>query len=559
MKLLNRILFVFLMTGMGLHLNNIPVYGQSNWYVGYEGTDHQFSGSTSEFPFKTVEFAASICQPGDTINVLAGVYNNANYLDGDIWKLEKTVSLSQINGIPGADIVIRPNPGDQVVFNGDGLYIFHLRNCSFIRVEGFEIEGEVEQIPLDSALAYQFIYKDIEGEIHYRVPPGTPPEIVENMTFPVLDYAQRPTFYDTKGFVIQNSHHITVSDCHIHHMPGTGLRTNGCDYIWFIGNEINDCSRRSPSGTHALVVDSSVSIDNEEEFKFFIVGNEVHHNYNEIYSWSKNKSFITPVIDEGKGISLQRNRPVDGWTHGRILVANNITYLNGLSGVHSNNGARIDFIHNTAYYNSLTGRGNNIGISLQRNEDCRILNNITVAEPGKDGFAIAVSNSSSVIIENNLVSGNIDSDSEAIDKNTTFGDPLFENPDQWNFHLRENSPAVGKGVPIAWITDDYFGNPRDLNPDLGAVEYIFPSLIKNTTLEKVFIFPNPAINQFQLMGLNSGLPCRIFDLASNFIGELDPVFFNDKTNTATYSLPASIKSGLYFVVGDQFNLKLYVK
>jgi hypothetical protein len=340
--------------------------------------------ASPETAFKTIDFAIDFCEAGDTLNLLAGTYFNENYLDGDIWKDDKTLSLVNIHGKLGADIVIRPNPGDEVLLKGDGLYIFHIRESSFIRVEGFEIEGEVEQIPLDSALAYQFIYKDELGEIHYRVPPGTPPEVVENMTFPILDYAKRPTFFDTKGFVIQNSHHITVSNCHIHHMPGTGLRTNGCDYIWFLGNEINDCSRRSPAGTHALVLDSSESMDEEEGYKFFLIGNEVHHNYNEIYSWSKNKSFITPVIDEGKGISLQRNTPDDGWTHGRMLVANNITYLNGLSGVHSNNGARIDFIHNTAYYNSFTGRGNNIGISLQRTIDARIINNI-VSGRTRDG------------------------------------------------------------------------------------------------------------------------------------------------------------------------------
>lgn len=538
-------------------LTPIISFTQINWYIGPSGTDTSQGGKNPATAFKTVDHALDFCEPGDTLNLLAGTYFNENYLDGDIWKDEKTISLVNIHGNPGADIVIRPNPGNQVLLKGDGLYIFHIRESSYIRVEGFEIEGEVEQIPLDSALAYQFIYKDEDGDIHYRVPPGTPPEIVENMTFPVLDYAKRPTFFDTKGFVIQNSHHITVSDCHIHHMPGTGLRTNGCDYIWFLGNEINDCSRRSPSGTHALVLDSSKSMDEEEGYKFFLTGNEVHHNYNEIYSWSKNKSFITPVIDEGKGISLQRNRPEDGWTHGRILVANNITYLNGLSGVHSNNGARIDFMHNTAYYNSYTGRGNNIGISLQRTEDARIINNISVAEPGIEGYAISVSNSNDVTLENNLVSGSMDSDSESLEINTIYDDPVFVEPGQWDFRLKADSPAIGKASPLAWITTDYFGNPRDDHPDLGAVEFVPTSVLAKSIKDKVILYPNPTSNQFRITGLPSTKTCRIHDLTGRFLFELEAIGYNDETKTATYLLPVAIIPGsLYFVLVDKLGLKL---
>jgi hypothetical protein len=533
----------------------IPIisFTQINWYVGHEGTDNPQGGSSPETAFKTIDFAIDFCEAGDTLNLLAGTYFNENYLDGDIWKDDKTLSLVNIHGKLGADIVIRPNPGDEVLLKGDGLYIFHIRESSFIRVEGFEIEGEVEQIPLDSALAYQFIYKDELGEIHYRVPPGTPPEVVENMTFPILDYAKRPTFFDTKGFVIQNSHHITVNNCHIHHMPGTGLRTNGCDYIWFVGNEINDCSRRSPSGTHALVLDSSESLDEEEGYKFFLIGNEVHHNYNEIYSWSKNKSFITPVIDEGKGISLQRNTPDDGWTHGRMLVANNITYLNGLSGVHSNNGARIDFIHNTAYYNSFTGRGGNIGISLQRTIDARIINNISVAEPGMEGYAISVANSTDVSIENNLVSGNLDSDSQAIEHNTVFDDPLFEDSDQWDFRIKAGSPAIGKALAIEITLDDFYGNPRDNKPDIGAVEFQESSDLVISPKQEFNVFPNPAWSFIQIKGLQPGESFRIVDLCGNVVWELGPNMNTIQLNEDTIRLDRLfLPSGIYIIqAGDK--------
>jgi hypothetical protein len=535
----------------------VSTFTQVNWYVGQTGEDLPDNGLSLEKPFGTVEYATTLCAPGDTINLLAGTYYNKNYGDGDIWKDEKTISLANVHGKAGADVVIRPNPGDHVRLLGDGIYIFHIRESSFIRVVGFEIEGEVDRIPLDSALAYQFVYKDAWGNIQYRVPPGTPPEEVENMVLPVLDFVEKPNYFDTKGLLIQNSHHIVVEKCHIHHTPGTGLRTNGCDYIWFIGNEINDCSRRSSAGTHALVMDSSESIDEEHGYKIFILGNEVHHNYNEIYSWSKNKPFITPVIDEGKGISMQRNTPEDGWTHGRVLIANNITYRNGFSGVHSNNGARMDFIHNTAYHNSFSGRGNNIGISLQRSRDIRIMNNISVTEPGMTGSAISLANSTDVTIENNLVGGILDSEAEVIQINTLFADPRFENAEQMDFSLKADSPAIGIASPVAVVTTDFFGNPRDHEPDLGAVEYLIAGATKQQTAIPVLVFPNPATDQIRITGVFPGEICRILDLSGQTQWELQQNDYNPQNRTAGYTIPASAKAGqVYFIVVGKHIQKL---
>ena len=122
--------------------------------------------------------------------------------------------------------------------------------------------------------------------------------------------------------------------------------------------------------------------NNPNDYRVRIVRNKVHHNYNEIYSWAPTKDIITPRIDEGKGISLQRNQ--DFVNGGRILVGSNIAYWNGFSGIHSNDGNNIDFIGNTSYMNSFTNtvtyasdpKGNNIGISMSNGENNRIINNI---------------------------------------------------------------------------------------------------------------------------------------------------------------------------------------
>jgi hypothetical protein len=54
----------------------------------------------------------------------------------------------------------------------------------------------------------------------------------------------------------------------------------------------------------------------------------------------------------------------------------------------------------------------------------------------------------------------------------TPADPKFVDPENSDFTLQADSPAINAGTPVSWITTDYYGNPRDPNtPTLGAVEY----------------------------------------------------------------------------------------
>jgi hypothetical protein len=49
-------------------------------------------------------------------------------------------------------------------------------------------------------------------------------------------------------------------------------------------------------------------------------------------------------------------------------------------------------------------------------------------------------------------------------------DPLFKNNTQFNFQLKNTSPAINFCSPIG-ISDDLIGNPRDATPDAGAYEF----------------------------------------------------------------------------------------
>lgn len=521
-------------------------FAQTDWYVGIDGQDTNGFGASPQSPFATINYATDYLNPGDTLFVLGGNYYNKNYGSGNVWNTENTVKINHLHGEPGAFITFKPFDGQDVIFKGDGGNIFRMSNCSYLRIEGFEMYGEVENISLETALAYQFMYKDVNGNIHYRVEPGTPPEVVDTMTFPVLTNIKRPAYTNTRGFYASDCHHLDILNNLVHHAPGTGFRVARGDYINAIGNEVHNCSRKSYSGTHAFVFHSSTSYDNSEASKILIARNHVHNNYNEIYSWAPSKTFITPLIDEGKGISMQSNDPIDGWTHGRIQIENNLTYHNGFSGIHVNGGSRMDIVNNTVFDNFASGRGNNTGISLQSGSDIQIINNIAVSNNDWGGHAISAGNSSGLTVSHNLVSGLIDQDINAVDEQTTFQDPLFKDPEDFDFSLQANSPAIGMALVAMAPQADFLGHIRDAQPDVGAFEYpLGNSLDTAEENSQLVIFPNPGRQFFIVRGVPPGSPIRIFDvLGKDLTWKTSPL----KLGAGEWQLDCSaLGVGMYFV------------
>jgi len=509
---MNRNILSLLFLSIGLSLS-----AQSSWYVSTENGSNNNNGTSPNTPVKTAEYLSdnNLVGPGDTVYLMGTITNedyqpnyefSGNINDPYIWKTGHSFRMTAMNGTPDAYITITAYD-ENTIIKGDGANLFRMLNCSYVRIVGLEMEGKVNDISLETALALQFVYRigDSQNSM-YRVESGTAPEQVENMTFPALSNTKRPSYTDTRGIYLSNVHHIDLIDNYIHHVPGNGFRVATCDYINIIGNEVHDTSRKSYSGTHGLVVTNATSFDNETDYKIFIQRNKIHHNYNEIYSWAPTKTIITPKIDEGKGISLQRNGEDTGWTHGRILVSDNLTYWNGFSGVHSNTGIRIDFINNTAFQNSYTGSitdadnpsGANIGISLQSTDDAKILNNISVIDGTWGGFALSEMNSTNLEVANNMVfsvSGELLSDPTLanIETGTIVADPLFVSSSDFNFALQENSPAIGAANPVTATMTDFDNALRDEHPDLGALERgeWTVNLKDINNASSLHLFPNP--------------------------------------------------------------------
>ena len=573
-------------------------FSQTTYFVDQQNGKNSNNGKALNFAFKTFDKAVGVVIPGDVIEIV-GIYKNPSYNsnytynsenDAHLWHSENTIRINNLNGSAGNFITIKAH-NSNTVLKGDGANIFRVTNSTYLKIEDFNIEGEVENIPLSTANALQFVYiiddsnligsstKPNASDIKFRNEDETNDSdnfVEETDTYTDISSKKviRPSYIDTRGLYVSNSSNIIISNNTIHHTPGGGLRVSDGKHITITENEIYRCSAKSYSGTHALVVTKTQPITSSN-YSVEILRNKIHHNYNEQYSWSPSKTIITPRIDEGKGISLQRNNLTD-WINGngRILVANNLCYWNGFSGVHSNDGYRIDFINNTCYLNSYTNsitysgqiqKGQNIGISAQSSNDIKMINNISVVDADWGGFALSAGNTSNLKVNNNLIFGyngtiSQDSDVKNVDENTLKTNPLFVNaPDhlletQFNFNLKNNSPAIGIALTSFAPSDDFFGKIRDSNPDLGAIEYSSNLATEDLNVENINIYPNPFIDEITINITGKNIKnISIF----NVLGQKQSFIPLTKENKITIDL-SHLKKGIY-VLKIENSSKKFIK
>ena len=367
----------------------------------------------------------------------------------------------------------------------------------------------MERIPLETAKAVQFVYKDAkDGDaIKYRVDPSLSPKEIDALTLEKLgSNVPRVSYTDTRGVYVSDSHHVELSGSHVHHLPGGGVRFAKSEFFSVFDNEVDNCARKSYSGTHALVATYTTDLlpretdaaAGETDYRGIIVRNKVHHNFNEIFVVGT-KTFVHAKIDEGKGISLQRNQKFkDG---GRILVANNVAFWNGYSGIHSQDGDNVDMFSNTAYMNSYTntrgavqrrrrreGREQHRRLSVQGGKDVRVANNVAYIDTSWRGMPVSIANEKGhVVVANNLVYGEgsealkLDLDFERLAVGTVNADPEFEFVENesgeseaskfHSFRPSTYSPAIGAAAARWTPCEDFFGNRRSSTaPSIGAVE-----------------------------------------------------------------------------------------
>ncbi|MCI4661895.1 MAG: right-handed parallel beta-helix repeat-containing protein [Neomegalonema sp.] len=461
------------------------------WWVATDGDDA--NAGTEDAPFATVKEANKHVQAGDTVYLKAGTYTNAAYGDGDIWK---SGTIFSINGVHGNAIdgyvTYAAAPGDHVKLQFDTFTGVRITDSSYIRLQGFEIEGYGANITLDEARAAQFLYRFEGDETIYT---RDPDELLD-APLSTLGKVQKPNLYNGNAIALgSGTNHIEILDNSIHDVPGKALSANsGSDYVTFDGNTVTRTTLYSSSGTHAISFQNLESIDDYDGYKIFITNNQIYDNYNLLVSWVATKTLVTKHIDEGKPIHIEDVNPDTGWTHGRILIANNLAVRSGNAAVVIARSERADVINNTlvdgAYINTLMAQGS---------ADPLVVEGYKVS-----GSALRITDSDDIVVRNNLISQDQDdvallsADADADTGNILFEGNLYAGGTGLNgrfaafasgvheiaeagfvdaaagdYRLAAGSAARNAGVADADITTDLDGNDRDDGfLDVGAFEVL---------------------------------------------------------------------------------------
>jgi parallel beta-helix repeat protein len=411
------------------------------YYVAPDGNDS--NAGTGEKPFRTIRKGAGSAQPGDTVIVREGAYNE---------RVEITKS-----GKPNAWITIKAASGDRVLVTSTGDFggynrVFWVK-ANYIRIEGFEVTTGDE---FGKGIS-------IEGSEHEPV------------------------------------HHVMIFNNIAHDCGGSGIGAVSADYLHIRGNTV--CRNAWTSTWHESGINlwANKAFGSRPGFHNIIENNICYDNENKTVEKPNgpDDSFETDTWTDGNGIIIDWCRDKNAST----LIRNNICFNNGGRGIQITVSVNVTIINNTLYMNSINSRsqeefGNgNTDDNGNGSDNIVFLNNILYARSGKACVALW-KDKTNCFYDNNLYfngsingigqngstspnrnSGGVHGTNNILNRNPLFVQtdlPVNEtgNTDSgdYDFKLQAGSPCINAGYPKTIAKTDFYGNAR-ANADLGAVAF----------------------------------------------------------------------------------------
>jgi parallel beta-helix repeat protein len=463
---------------------SISLSAQNTYYVATDGSNAATATGTSAKPFKTVGKAASVAAPGDIILVKGGTYRHNNFGNSDIWDDANAETIT-CTGAPGAYITIKPENSSPVIFEFDANYGVFIKDSKYVKFQDFKIRGINNNITQVTAQAAWGLYK-IKGDATNTVYTLPFDKTLADAILPIPN-AEKPSFYNGRGLVVNSSDHIDITGNEVYDCPASGIRVQQSDYVNVIGNSVHNNTYWTTLGVGAITSAESANVDALDDYKIIIERNTVNDNENRLISWNPTKTFVTMVIDEGSGIFLTRNS--DTYLSGKFRIANNIVSNSGAGGITVHFTNRTLVANNTVFKNGTTNDGNPGGIGVNTTDGVIVANNLIYARSNKWAIGTLAQPNTNLTVTNNIVH-NENSTTVAINNNIATGwvsaNPLFVNANGSNFNLQSNSTAINNANATYTPAADFYGNARVGTADIGAIEYmtVLPVELINFRLTK---------------------------------------------------------------------------
>jgi parallel beta-helix repeat protein len=422
--------------------------GQPNsLYVDVRSGRDTNNGRSPGSPFRTLNKAASVVQPGWTVFAMDGTYTS----DGTIEPL--TISRS---GTKDAWITFTAAPGQHPVIQiprGAGAWAgIHLLGVAYVIIDGFEVVGQNGSITEREAAAND----------------GTQAVLNENCI-----YVDGMGYGDVHPAI---PHDIIIRNSILHDCSAGGIQANVADALTIEHNTVYNTSWWTIFGSSGIALyhlTDAPESTTTNGYKNFIVGNRVYNNRNNMPSHPTDGN--PPAIYDGNGIIVddaRHSQPPVG-VHdkqfvpytGRTYIANNIVHDNGGRGIHAYSSNHVDIVNNTAYNNVLSSSPHIewAEIDAYRCSDVNLLNNVAINLVGKDVNTD----------DGNRYDYNVWDAARVPTRgpHDVVGAALLTDPAKGNFAPAAGSPALRSGTSTLAPADDFYGNPRPAGAiDRGAIQ-----------------------------------------------------------------------------------------
>ncbi|MDX2141060.1 MAG: right-handed parallel beta-helix repeat-containing protein [Chloroflexota bacterium] len=403
------------------------------YYVSPAGSDTN-SGLSEATPFRTIQHAADVTNPGDTVYIMNGDYRRLNP--------QRDIVTITRSGTADAWITYTALPGHRPRLVSQNWQAIAIIGAAYIIIDGLELEGNNQSIAVEDALAEQ---SDIENPITG----GNGIAI---------------------GAAGQFTHHVIVRNCTVRYFSGGGIYTYHADYVTIEDNIVAFNGFYSPYANSGISFYQNWNSDDSTDVKMIARRNIVYGNYNYVPF-----AFLDPkMVTDGNGIIVDdtRNTQNDstlGVYPGRTRIENNVIYNNGGRGVHVFYSDHVEIVNNTTYQNGQHPDISDGEITTMFSSDVQVLNNIMVANSGEP--ANAVIEATDVIYNYNLLYNQSGYTSVA-SANLLSADPMFVNPEAGDFMIMPGSPAKDAGTDELSAETDLLGilRPQGNGVDIGAYE-----------------------------------------------------------------------------------------
>jgi parallel beta-helix repeat protein len=260
------------------------------------GSDNN-AGTSATAPLASLQAAADVVHPGDTVEVMNGTYTSSSGAD----VLDITTS-----GTAAAPIVFEAAPGATPVIDSSGVWNGINISASYITIKGFTVVGDAANFTQSYALAH-----------------ASPDD-------PTLDgngiaVNSAPNFGPGGGTALPN--HIIIENNTVYDEPGGGIYTQGADYVQILNNNVHDNAHWSAFGNSGISIGVSQNLDNGPSPHIIIEGNTSVNNAEMV------PTYTAGAITDGEGIIIDTN---PGYTGG-FLIQGNTTSGNSGPGIEVNN------------------------------------------------------------------------------------------------------------------------------------------------------------------------------------------------------------------------------